>query len=317
MPNIPTISLSNRLIARKVTFFLIFTCLTNLVQAETLHVRLVMSDSTPPYQQFSVALNKALVENNADVTIIESQADAASRSNGGAKIDLVIAVGMKATEFAITDFDAPLLSTMIPRAGYEMLREKHSSLRSSNAVSAIYLDQPWERQLSFIRAALPRHSVVGVLYSPDTPIVLPRLPQGMSLNAKSVSSAKTLFATLENILNSSDVLLVIPDSEIYSSSNVRNILLASYRQRVPLIGVSQAYVNAGALCAIFSTPEQLAEQVAKAIISFSSDRQLPGPQYPESFSIGINNQVARSLGIEIASPDVIRKRMEKAGEGGQ
>ncbi|OGS90056.1 MAG: hypothetical protein A2X75_03560, partial [Gallionellales bacterium GWE2_58_10] len=237
--------------------------LTNSVQAEALNVRLVMSGSAPPYQQFSAALDKALVENNADVTVIESQADAASRSNGGAKIDLVIAVGMKATEFAITDFDAPLLSTMIPRTSYEMLREKHSSLRSSNAVSAIYLDQPWDRQLNFIQAALPRHSVVGVLYSPNTPIVLPRLPQGMSLNAKSVSSAKTLFATLENILNSSDVLLVIPDSEIYSSSNVRNILLASYRQRVPLIGVSQAYVNAGALCAIFSTPEQLAEQVAK------------------------------------------------------
>lgn len=289
----------------------------NPVQAEALNVRLVMSGRTPPYQQFSAALDKALVENNADVTIIESQADAVSRSNGNAKIDLVIAVGMKATELAITDFDAPLLSTMIPRASYEMLREKYSSLRSSNAVSAIYLDQPWDRQLNFIQAALPGHSVVGVLYSPDTPIVLPRLPQGMSLNAKSVSSARTLFAALESILNSSDVLLVVPDSEIYSSSNVRNILLASYRQRVPLIGVSQAYVNAGALCAIFSTPEQLAEQVARAIISFARGRQLPMPQYPELFSIGINNQVARSLGIEMAPPDAIRRRMEKAGGGAQ
>lgn len=291
--------------------------LANQAQAEALNVRLVMSGSTSPYQQFSSALDKALVENNADITVIESPADALSRSNGNAKIDLIVAVGMKATELAITGSDEPLLSTMIPRASYEMLREKHSSLRSPNAVSAIYLDQPWDRQLNFIQAALPGHSVVGALYSPDTPIVLPRLPQGMSLNAKSVSSAKTLFAALESILNSSDVLLVIPDSEIYSSSNVRNILLASYRQKVPLVGVSQAYVNAGALCAIFSTPEQLAGQVAKAIISFARDRQLPGPQYPESFSIGINNQVARSLGIEMASPDAIRKRMEKAGEGGQ
>ena len=291
--------------------------LINPVQAEALNVHLIMSGSTPPYQQFSAALDKALVENNADVTVIESQADAVPRSDGGAKIDLVIAVGMKATELAITGFDAPLLSVMIPRTSYEMLRKSPSSLRSPEDVSAIYLDQSWDRQLNFIRAALPGHSVVGVLYSPNTPIVLPRLPKGMSLNAQSVSSDKTLFAALENILNSSDVLLVIPDSEIYSSSNVRNILLASYRQKVPLVGVSQAYVNAGALCAIFSTHEQLAEQAAKAIVSFSSNRQLPGPQYPESFNIGINNQVARSLGIEMASPDVIRKRMKKAGEGGQ
>lgn len=291
--------------------------LTNLVQAETLNIHLVLSDSTPPYQQFSAALNKALAKNNANVTVVESQAGANHQSGNGTKIDLVIAVGMRATELAITDFDTPLLSVMIPRTGYEMLRERRSSQRSAKAVSVIYLDQPWDRQLSFIQAALPSHSIVGVLYSPDTPIHLPRLPRGMSLNAKSVHSAGTLFATLKNILDSSDVLLVIPDSEIYSSSNVRNILLASYREKVPLIGISQAYVNTGALCAIFSTPEQLAEQTAEAIVSFASDRQLPEPQHPESFSIGINQQVARSLGIEMASPDVIRERMKKAGEGGR
>ena len=41
---------------------------------------------------------------------------------------------------------------------------------------------------------------------------------------------------------------------------MRNILLTSYRRGVPLVGLSQAYVNAGALAAIFSTTEQLAEQ---------------------------------------------------------
>ena len=291
--------------------------LTTIAQAETLSVRLVMSDSTAPYQQFSSALNKALIETNANVTVIESQAGAVSQSEGSAKIDLVIAVGVKATELAIADSNAPLLSVMIPITSYEMLRKSGSSRRLPRAMSAIYLDQPWERQLSFIQAAIPNHSMVGVLYSPNTTIVLPRLPQGMSLNAKSVRLTENLFEALESILNSSDVLLVVPDSEIYSSSNVRNILLTSYRKKVPLIGISQAYVNAGALCAIFSTPEQLAEQAAKAIISFAGNRQLPEPQYPESFSIGINDQVARSLGIEMASPDVIRKRMKEAGEGGK
>lgn len=289
--------------------------LATLVQAETLNVGLVASDSTPPYQQFSAALNKALVGNNANVTILEFQSGTKPQSGSGTRTDLIIAVGVRATEYAITDFDVPLLSVMVPRNGYELLHERHPLRSSSKAVSAIYLDQPWDRQLSFIQAALPDHEVVGMLYSPDSHIVLPRLPRGMSLNARSVRSAETLFATLENILDSSDVLLAIPDSEIYSSSNVRNILLASYRKRVPLIGISQAYVNAGALCAIFSTPEQLAEQVAKTIVSFASNRQLPEAQYPESFSIGINQQVARSLGIEMASPDAIRERMKKAGEG--
>ena len=280
--------------------------LSTMIQAETLNVSLVLSDGTPPYQQFSAALNKALAANRANVTVTEA---------GDAEADLVIAVGMKATELAAANSNAPVLGVMLPKAAYEALLERHAPQKTPKRVSAIYLDQSWDRQLKFIQAALPRHSIVGILYSPNTSIVLPRLPQGISINAKSVRSAETLFSALEHILESSDVLLVVPDSEIYSSSNVRNILLASYRQKVPMVGISQAYVNAGALCAIFSTPEQLAWETATAIIAFIKDRQLPEPRYPALFSIGINQQVANSLGIEMAPPEVIRQRMDPAGEG--
>ena len=290
--------------------------LTTMAQAETLNVRLVLSDSTPPYQQFSSALNQALAASKAGVTVVESRAGT-NQSGEGNHTDLVIAAGMKAMELAIAKFDAPVLGVMIPRIGYEILLERHPAYHRSKATSAIYLDQPWDRQLSFIQAALPKHKTVGLLYSPDTHITLPRLPRGMSLNAQSTRPAENLFVTLESVLNSSDVLLVIPDSEIYSSSNVRNILLTSYRYQVPLIGISQAYVNAGALGAIFSIPEQLAGQTAEMIISFARSRRLPEPQYPVLFSISLNQQVARSLGIVLDSPEAIRERMDKAGEGKQ
>lgn len=279
--------------------------LATLTHAETLSVRLVMSDSTAPYQQFSSALNKALTDKNANVTI----------TGEGTNADLVVAVGIKAMELAIAKFDAPILGVMIPRMAYEALLERHSLPQPPKAISVIYLDQPWDRQLNFIHAALPKHNVIGLLYSPDTRIVLPRLPRGMSVNAQSVRSIETLFNTLENILESSNVLLVTPDSEIYSSGNVRNILLTSYRHKVPLIGISQAYVNAGALCAIFSTPEQLAGQAGEVIVSFAKSRRLPEPQYPASFNIAINHQVARSLGIVLDSPEAIRERMDKGEEG--
>lgn len=291
--------------------------LATLAQAETLNVRLVLSDSTPPYQQFSAALNQALAASKADVTVIESQAGPHTQPGEGTHTDLVIAAGMKAMELAIAKFDAPVLGVMIPRMGYEALLERGPSQKRSKTTSAIYLDQPWDRRLSFIQAALPKHKTVGLLYSSDTHILLPRLPRGMSLNAQSTRSAENFFATLESVLNNSDVLLVIPDSEIYSSSNVRNILLTSYRHQVPLIGISQAYVNAGALGAIFSIPEQLAEQTGEMIVSFARNRRLPEPQYPKLFTISLNQQVAHSLGIVLDSPEAIRERMDKAGEGRQ
>lgn len=284
---------------------MLFACSISPALADSLTVSLVSSDSTPPYQQFSSALNKALAASKADVTVIESQ------TGNGTDARLVIAVGMRAMELAIAKSDAPVLGVMIPRMGYEALTAGRSARHWPKAMSAIYLDQPWERQLSFIQAALPRHQTVGLLYSSDTHITLPRLPRGMSLNAQS-TSVENLFATLESVLNHSDVLLVVPDSEIYSSSNVRNILLTSFRYKVPLIGISQAYVNAGALGAVFSTPEQIAGQTVETIISFSRNGQLPEPQHPVLFDIALNQQVARSLGIALDTPDAIRERMDKA-----
>lgn len=288
--------------------------LATLAQAETLNVRLVMSNGAPPYQQFSDALSKALLANNVNAAIVSSQVGENLSPDDDPKIDLTISVGLKATEHAIANFRAPLLSAMVSRNDYETLIERHSSRRSAATVSAIYLDQPWDRQFNFIRAALPNLRVVGVLYSPDNNILLPRLPRGMSLNARSVLPSETLFDALENVLSSSDVLLVIHGNEIYSSSNMRNILLTSYRKKVPLIGISQAYVNAGALCAIFSTPEQVAGQVLEAIVSFATNRQLPEPRYPTAFSIAVNQQVARSLEIVLDAPEVIRQRMDSTVE---
>jgi len=293
---------------------LFFICPANPVHAESLAVSLLLSDSTPPYQQLSAAFNKALAASNAQVTITEFQAEGNFKPGSDAKTDLIVAVGMKAAELALAKFDGPVLCVMIPKASYEILLEKRALLYAHQQTSAIFLDQPWGRQLSFIQAALPRHSTVGVLYSPYTPIALPRLPRGLSLNAKSIRSAETLFDALENILSNSDVLLVVPDSEIYSANNVRNILLTSYRHKVPLIGISQAYVNAGALGAIFSTPEQLAAQAAEMAVSFARNRQLPAPQPPASFSIALNQQVARSLGITLDTPEAIREKMNQASE---
>jgi len=284
-------------------------------QAETLNIRLVLSDSSPPYQQFSAAITQVLAASKADVTVISSQA------GNDKKADLIIAVGMKATESALNKLDTPVLGVMIPKLGYEALLNRLPSQPQPNTTSAIYIDQSWERQLDFLQAAIPNLHRIGLLYSPDTPIDIDSLRynakvRGLFLSAQAVQSGETLFAILDTVLGESDVLLAIPDSNIFNNSNVRNILLTSYRHKVALIGISQAYVSAGALCAIFSTPEQLAEQTVETIVSFARNRRLPKPQYPGSFNIALNQQVARSLEIALNSPEVIRERMNKnkAGE---
>lgn len=282
--------------------------------AEELRILVVLSDDSAPYQTFYKTFSQKLPASILHTVLAHPEEFNAAAPQTG----LIVTVGMKATVLVAAKTSVPVLGAMIPKGGYEDLVARQ---KSSRKISAIYLNQPWGRQLDFLHAALPERRKIGLLYSPDTRIDPMQLRQyvaarGGTLVAQQVDSAAQLFAGLEEVLASCDVLLATPDSMIYSSSNIRNILLTSYRRGVPLVGLSQAYVNAGALAAIFSTPEQLAEQTRETVISFARTAQLPEPQYPEMFSIAVNQQVARSLGIEMRAPEAIRKQMVKEKEEG-
>lgn len=305
--------LANRIFAGLAAAFLLLSYPESPVSAAPLRVALVLSENNAPYQKFSSVLHTALAANKGEVDIVDVQ------PGQGANADLVVAVGMQALEVALTDFDIPVLGVMIHQVGYETLLKTLPPKKAAKETSAIYLNQPWDRQLDFLRATLPGRLRIGLLHSLDTHLELASLREnftkrGLTLIAQPVRSPGLLFPTLDDLLNQTDVLLSIPDNAIYNASNVRNILLTSYRHKVPLIGISQAYVNAGALCAIFSTPDQLAEQAGSALLYFSRNKRLPEPQYPVSYSIAINHQVARSLEIILPSPEEIRERMNKARE---
>ena len=283
--------------------------------AENLKVWVVLSDNSAPYQSFAYALNKSLPA-SIQIAVLEHPEQL---SQDVPQADLIVAVGTKATELASTQTSIPLLAVMIPRAGFEELLARVFPNKTTRSTSVIYLDQPWARRINFLRAALPDRRRIGLLHSPDTHFDVARLRQvvvqrGGLLVAQPVNSAEELFPKLESLLTNSDVLFAIPDNMIYSSSTIRNILLASYRHGIPLFGLSLAYVNAGALGAIFSTPEQLAAQARSAVISFARNGQLPEPQFPADFTIAVNQQVAHSLEIALPSPDAIRNQMDKAKE---
>jgi ABC-type uncharacterized transport system substrate-binding protein len=116
---------------------------------------------------------------------------------------------------------------------------------------------------------------------------------------------------LDGVLEESEALLVLPDTDVYNAGTIRNILLTSYRKQVPLIGISQAYVKAGALCAIYSTPVQIAVQTAEAIRQYSTTTKLPASQFPKEFDVSVNTQVARSLNIPIKDAEKLRDEIRR------
>lgn len=295
-------------------FLLGLWCLACLLpgvsSANGLRVLLVLSDAQPLYQNFTNTL-KLNLPTNIQVAVVERVDDFSGDSQAA---DLIVTVGMKAAESVGARTARPMLAAMIPRHRYaDVLARRPAGAQTS----AIFLDQSWARQADLIRAVMPERVKVGVLHSPATRLDLSDLRKqleirGATLIAKQMNSAAGLFDDLEELLSRSDVLLAVPDSEVFNSNSIRNILLTSYRHGTPLIGFSQAYVNAGALCAIFSSPEQLATQARTLAISYAQTRLLPEAQFPAQFSIAVNQEVARTLGSTIKPAEMLHSQIDKS-----
>ena len=276
----------------------------------SVRIWLVLSDGGRLYQSFAATLRQSLPP-ALPLSVVERAEDFTADGQAG---DMIVTVGSKAAETVAGRTGLPLLAVMLPHRKYADLLARRPP---GSQTSALYLDQPWARQAGLLRAALPEHSQIGVLYSPASRLDLNELRRqlalrGAQLFARQSGAPDRLAGDLDEVLAHSDVLLALPDSDIYNSNNIRNILLSSYHRGVPLVGFSQALVNAGGLIALFSTPEQLATQAGAAVAAFTQTRRLAEPQYPALYSIAVNQEVARTLRASLPSVDALRQQLDKS-----
>lgn len=70
---------------------------------------------------------------------------------------------------------------------------------------------------------------------------------GLTLDARPIDSPRQLPAALEALAHRTDALWGIPDQLVITPQTARYLLLFSFRNRIPFIGLSPAWVKAGAL----------------------------------------------------------------------
>lgn len=296
--------------------FLVSLAVALLSQAQAAGVLIVMSGESGPYAEFAsrfVELNRQSPWKVSQVVRIDQLSSVPARP------DLIIAVGSAAFRAAMAQSDAPpILATLIPRHAYETIL-KESLLNGSRGVSsAIFLDQPEPRLATFIRLLLPSHSRIGLLTSEETRSRIAPLRQALGslyLDHVEASGDSSVLGLLNELLPRVNLLLALPDSSIYKRDNIKPILVTSYRHQRPLIAFSQAFVKAGALAAIYSTPVQIAQQASELLRTLPpGTRQLPAPLPPSQFAISINRSVAESLNLDLPDEAVLHRQMGADGE---
>ncbi len=279
-------------------------------------VVIVHSDSNAAYVTAAQAIVSELERSGVAPADVLQISASAWRTAKPPTPRLYIALGsVAASALARSSLAAPVLCTLLPRSSFERVLLE-SERKASAQFSAIYLDQPWQRQLALIRLALPAASRIGVLWGPQSQIQAGALQaaareQGFKLTQASVLQEDLLFPSLKQVLQDADLLLAVVDSQVYNSSNIQNILLTSFRARVPLIAFSPAYVQAGALLAVYATPTQLGLQAGSLASAALRGKALPAAALDsQDFSIAVNEHVARSLGLQLDA-DALRAQLRR------
>lgn len=283
-------------------------------------ITIILSDGTLMYQAFVTTFKHTLINEKLSVLLDVRTANSYEKKKPviSKYTKLIVTVGVKAA-LLVTDLPdhIPVYATLIPKDTFKALQKNNH--KKSSQFSAVFLDQPLARQFNLIKYALPQARRIGILISktktePGDSAGNSIITIGKNANytviLEELAQKDSLPAVLDRIYRKSDVLLVMPEAGIIDRKLASSILLSSYRYQKPVIGYSHAYVKAGALLAVYSTPEQIARYAAQSVVDMKKNSwHLSRPSYSNLFTVSVNKWLARSLGLTIRSEKWLTKKM--------
>ncbi|MCB1887243.1 MAG: hypothetical protein KDH20_06530 [Rhodocyclaceae bacterium] len=260
-------------------------------------------------QEFLAAFEGALKEKGHNVGAIHDLGVTPRPTPAPGKV--IVALGRDATAQALDAGATAVLSVLVSRRDALALHADDAT----GKLGAIVLDQPIPRRLAMLRILAPDVASVAVLLGISAPEPAAALNQaieaaGFTPRLATVEREQEIVPALERVLTPDSALLATPDPGIFNRDTVMSILLTSYRHRRPVIGFTPAYVRAGAVAGVFSTPADIALQ-ATQLLTAQDDLQAfkRGILDPEHFRVAINQRVSRSLGLPEISEDTLRTRL--------
>ena len=287
---------------------LIFLGCISAARADTdaKRVLVLISNDAAPYQEALAGFRKFFEDTGQIVEIQPQQlhndptkAEPLLAQAGEQHVALILTLGTLATQSALR------LAPTIPVVAGLVVNVDDSN-KTSNATGVV-LELPLEVEIMWLQRLLPTQKNIGLLYNPtqnqlriDAAAKL-LTAQGLIPHRRSVDAPKALPGALESLTNHADVLWGIADPVVYTPQTAKSILLFSFHNRIPLVGLSSAWVKAGALYALdrnyFDIGAQCAE-LAQKIFGGIPAHKLP-VERPRKVTYTINLKTARHMKLEI------------------
>jgi putative ABC transport system substrate-binding protein len=215
-------------------------------------IAVLVSSKEAPFEEalkgFQDYLGKMAIEADYDIHRLNGNSAKARQAaqavkNSGAK--MILTMGPLATDAAMHDISGiPIVACMVLRT---------DNFKKSQNVTGVGLEFPLEVQFSWLQVLAPTSLKVGVIYNPEENQkrieAAGRIMQsmGLMLVAQQVRSPRDVPAALESLAKRVDILWGVADGIAMTPQTAKSVLLFSIRNKIPFVGLSPAWVKAGAL----------------------------------------------------------------------
>jgi ABC-type uncharacterized transport system substrate-binding protein len=231
--------------------------------------------------------------------------------------DFLISIGsMAAQKLSEKSLAAPILYSLLPYSRYHGLElVSDSQQQACRKASGLYLDQPVTRQLRLAQLLFPQHRKLGTILGPTSSQRFSSERESEraleKIRVLELHESRDLPWSVKQLSREVDAILAINDPLVLNPGSAKWLLYISYQLQKPLIAFTQSYVNAGASAAVYSTPNQYAQQALQDINPWLRGEKicLLAPHYSDFFSVAINPGVSQSLGAITISEEKALARL--------
>jgi putative ABC transport system substrate-binding protein len=216
------------------------------------------------------------------------------------QVRLLFTLGSLATQAAVrSGSELPLLASLILTA---------DDLQQAKNATGVVLEFPADTQLQWLHKLLPAQPTVGVLFNAGENqqkiAAAAQVAQqlGLKLMAREVATPQELPEAMNSLSNQADVLWGITDQIVLSPQTAEPILLFSFRNRIPFVGLSTSWVKAGALYALDRDYPDLGAQcgeMAQQVLQGTPAGTLPFAT-PRKIIYSLNLKTANYMKIEMS-----------------
>ena len=286
----------------KLLWLLLLIVSSAAMSADAPLVVIIISSEAEAYQQVTKNFEAEVQKKRPEVQFIQmssSDVNKALSSITETQPALVFALGSDSVRKASQQLsDRPMLATMILG---------NNALQGQAHATAITLDMPIVKQLQWHQRILPEAKRVGVLYYPKSNQEwvdqASKIAEKLDLEivAVKVESPQGISSALKSLNQRVDSILAIPDKMVYSSNTAKAVLLFSFRNRIPFVGLSGAWVKAGALYALdwdYSDLGRQSADIALKILNGTKPEKIK-PDVPAKSVYQLNLKTAKHMKLKI------------------